>query len=273
MLVQEHGLSRRLACRTVRVARSGIYRPRLMKDDGPVIAAIEAYVLENPTQGFDKLYGFFHKQKAQFPWGKTRLRRVYGALRLNLPRRGKKRLPARIREPLTIPAAPNRVWSADFMADALWSGRRFRTFNVMDDYNREGLKIEVDISLPAPRVVRVLDELIASRGKPDQLRLDNGPEFVSQALALWAKEQGIRLQFIQPGKPTQNALIERFNRTVRTEVLDCYVFHTLGEVRRMTRDWLQRYNGQRPHETLGNLTPHEYLMANYPNSLLLNGPR
>ena len=96
--------------------------------------------------------------------------------------------------------------------------------------------------------------------------MEKGPEFISQALALWAKDQGIRLQFIQPSKPTQNALIKRFNRTVRTEVLECYVFHTLGEVRRMTRDWLQRYNGQRPHETLGNLTPHEYLMANYPNS-------
>jgi putative transposase len=271
--VQAHGLSRRLACRTVRVARSGVYRPRPLKDDAEVIAAIEKFVRENPNLGFDKMYGFFHKQKDRFPWGKTRLQRVYCAMRLNLPRRGKKRLPARIQQPLTIPLGPNRVWSADFMADALWSGRRFRTFNVMDDYNREALKIEVDISLPAPRVVRVLDELIATRGKPEQLRLDNGPELVSQALSLWAKKNGIRLLFIQPGKPTQNALIERFNRTVRTEVLDCYIFHTLGEVRRMTADWLKRYNGERPHEALGNLTPHEYLMANYPNPLLLNGPR
>lgn len=238
-----------------------------------MITAIETFVDENPTLGFDKLYAFFHKQKARFPWGKTRLLRVYRALRLNLPRRGKKRLPARIQEPLVIPTGPNRIWSADFMADALWSGRRFRTFNVMDDYNREALQIEVDISLPASRVVRVLDQLIATRGKPEQLRLDNGPELVSQALSLWAKRNEVHLQFIQPGKPTQNALIERFNRTMRTEVLDCYVFHTLGEVRRMTRDWLQRYNGQRPHEALGNLTPDEYLMANYPNPLLLTGSR
>lgn len=238
-----------------------------------MIAAVEAYIRENPTCGFDKLYAFFHKQKDRYPWGKTRLRRVYRSLRLNLPRRGKKRLPARVREPLAIPPAPNRVWSADFMADALWSGRRYRTFNVLDDFNREGLRIEVDISLPGPRVVRVLDELVATRGKPDALRLDNGPELISQALALWARQHGIRLQHIQPGKPTQNALIERFNRTLRTEVLDCYVFDTLGEVRRMTADWLHRYNHERPHEALGNLTPYEYRMANYPNPLLLNGPR
>ena len=271
--MQEHGLSRRLACRTVRVARSGSYRATPAKDDGPVVAAIEAYIRENPTCGFDKLYAFFHKQKDRFPWGKSRLARVYRQMALNMPRRGKKRLPTRIREPLAIPPEPNRVWSADFMADALWSGRRYRTFNVLDDYNREGLKIEVDISLPAPRVTRVLDELVEIRGKPDTLRLDNGPELVSQALALWARRHGIRLQFIQPGKPTQNALIERFNRTLRTEVLNCYIFETLGEVRRMTRDWLERYNHQRPHEALGNLTPVEYRMANYPQSLLLNGPK
>jgi putative transposase len=273
VLVDEHGLSMRLACRTIRATRSAVYRPAPRPRDEAVVAAIGSYIGENPTHGFDKLCSSFHRCRTNHPWGKTRLLRVYRAMKLNLPRRGRKRLPARVREPLTIPIAPNQVWSADFMADQLWSGRRFRTFNVMDDYNREALRIEIDISLPAARVIRALDEIIEARGKPQQLRLDNGPELVSDALAEWSKRRGVRLHFIQPGKPTQNALIERFNRTVRTEVLDCYLFTTLGEVRRMTADWLRRYNEDRPHESLGNLTPREYLVANYPNPLLLDGPK
>ena len=150
------------------------------------------------------------------------------------------------------------------MADALWSGRRFRTFNVIDDFNREALKIEIDTSLPARRIVRALDELIEIRGKPVALRVDNGPELISDELEKWARRHGIQRLFIQRGRPMQNGLIERFNRTYREEVLDCYVFETLGEVRRMTAEWLTRYNQQRPHEALGNVSPHQYLMAQSP---------
>ena len=139
--------------------------------------------------------------------------RVYCELRLNLPRRGKKRLPARIKQPLHAAGQPNQGWSCDFMADALWSGRRFRTFNVIDEFNREGLRIEVDTSLPAARVIRALNELVEVRGAPLSIRLDNGPEFIANALALWAQSKGIALQHIQPGKPTQNAYVERFNKT------------------------------------------------------------
>ena len=241
------------------------YRPRI-KDDGPVIDAVTAYMARNPRHGFDLLTASF--KVAGQPWGKTRLWRIYCELKLNLPRRGKKRLPERIREPLEVPRLPNETWSADFMADSLWSGRRFRTFNVMDDYNRQALRIEIDTSLPAARVVRALDELVEVRGKPKRLRMDNGPEFVSKALADWAARNGITLQFIQPGKPTQNAYIERFNRTYRTEVLDCYVFDSLDEVRRMTADWMHRYNHERPHESLGRLPPVTFAMAQSHHTLL-----
>ena len=122
--------------------------------------------------------------------------------------------------------------------DALWSGRRFRTFNVFDDYNREVLRIETDTSLPARRIVRALDELVEMRGKPVGLRMDNGPELISDELEKWARRHRIECRFIQPGRPMQNGLIERFNRTYRAEVLDCCVFETLGEVRRMTTDWI-----------------------------------
>ncbi len=178
-----------------------------------------------------------------------------------MKRRAKRRLPERVKVPLAIPARQNEVWSADFMADALWSGRRFRTFNVIDDYNREVLRIEIDTSLPAKRIVRALDELVELRGKPAALRLDNGPELVSDVLEQWARRHGIERLFIQPGRPMQNGLIERFNRTYREEVLDCYVFETVAEVRRMTAEWIKRYNENRPHEALGDRSPRQYLMA------------
>lgn len=256
-MVKEYGVSVRNACRAVRLPRSCFYAPAAVRDDAEIIEKIEAYVRENPRHGFDKLYPTLRGDGC----GKTRLYRVYCQLKLNLKRRGKRRLPARIKEPLQVPAVPNSVWSIDFMADALWNGRRFRTFNVLDDFNREALRIEIDTSLPARRIVRALDELIEIRGKPDMLRMDNGPELISAELEAWARHHGIRLLFIQPGKPNQNAYIERFNRTYRNEVLDCYVFETLEEVRRMTADWLVRYNEQRPHESLGNLSPRQYLMA------------
>lgn len=132
----------------------------------------------------------------------------------------------------------------------------------MDDFNREALAIEIDLIIPAQRVVRVLDRIAASRGYPLKMRMDNGQELISVALAQWAEEHGVMLEFIKPGKPTQNAFIERFNRTYRTEVLDFYLFRTLNEAREITERWLAEYNSERPHESLNNLTPQEYrLMA------------
>ena len=160
-----------------------------------------------------------------------------------------------------MPATPNAVWSVDLMTDAPWNGRRFRRFNVLDDFNREALRIEIDTSLPARRIVRALTELIEIRGRPSMLRMDSGPELISGDLGTWARLHAVELRFIQPGKPNQNAYIERFNRTYRDEVLDCYAFETRDEVRPMTADWLIRYNGRRSHESLGNLSPRQYLMA------------
>ena len=138
--------------------------------------------------------------------------------------------------------------------------------NVNDDFNRESLRIEIDTSLPSARVIRALDELIELRGPPKRLRLDNGPELISAALHQWAQRHGVELVHIQPGKPTQNAYIERFNRTFRTEVLDRYVFTSLDEVRRMTEDWRHRYNHDRPHRSLGGLSPIRYAMAKSPST-------
>jgi len=194
-----------------------------------------------------------------YPWNHKRVYRIYCALNLNIRRRSKKRLPSRNPEPLSVPESINQCWSADFMSDALWCGQRFRTFNLIDDYNREALTIDVDRSLPAGRVVRALDQTAAWRGYPKKLRVDNGPELTSVRLADWADDNNVELEFTEPGRPMQNGFVERFNRTYRTEVLDLYIFKKLKEVQEITDSWVIEYNEERPHESLGNLTPKEYL--------------
>lgn len=146
----------------------------------------------------------------------------------------------------------------DFMHDSLYQGRCFRILNIIDEGVREALAIEVDSSLPAARVVRVLEQLKERRGLPQQIRVDNGPEFVAQSLVDWCNRQGVNLHYIQPGKPTQNAYIERFNRTLRNEVLDAHIFEDLDQVRELCWHWMIGYNEERPHESLNNLTPSQF---------------
>lgn len=210
-----------------------------------------------PAYGFSKLLKVLRRQGHQ--WNHKRVHRIYCELKLNLRRRGKKRLPSRSLELLSVPTGMNQCWSMDFMSDALMCGRRFRTFNVIDDFNREALAIEVDLSLPAQRVIRVLERIVAWRGLPAKLRMDNGPEFISSKLADWADVYQVHLEFIKPGKPTQNSFVERFNRTYRTEILDRYAFKNLYEVRVLTENWMREYNEERPHDSLNDLTPWEYL--------------
>lgn len=145
------------------------------------------------------------------------------------------------------------------MSDALQDGRRFRTFNVIDDFNRQGLAVEIDTGIGAQRVVRILDQIAAWRGVPERIRFDNGPELTALTVAEWAEENGVELEFIKPGRPMQNGFIERFNRAYREAVLNMYIFENLEEVRTQTEEWLKIYNQRRPHESLGNLAPIEYL--------------
>lgn len=194
-------------------------------------------------------------RKEGLVWNHKRLHRVYKLLKLNIKRKGKRRLPARILKPLEAVQQLNESWSMDFMTDSLLSGRKFRTLNLIDDYNREALAIEVDFSLPAERVVRVLEQVIEWRGKPGRIRVDNGPEFISIALGLWCEEKGITLQFIQPGKPTQNAYIERFNGSFRRAILDAYLFEDLDQIRTLVEEWMEDYNNNRPHDALNGRSP------------------
>ncbi len=173
----------------------------------------------------------------------------------NLPRRTKKRVPVRDRQTLEVEARANEVWSMDFMSDALYRGRRFRTLNILDEGVREAVDIVVDTSIPSGRVVRTMEQLREVRGLPKAIRLDNGPELCAQTFVGWCREHGVELRYIQPGKPNQNAYIERFNRTYRDEVLDLFLFDTLDEVRNITERWIRSYNEHRPHESLGRIPP------------------
>jgi putative transposase len=210
-------------------------------------------VAANGRWGFWKLFDRLHN--LGYPWNHKRVYRVYCALRLNRGRRTKRRVPRRPRVPLCAPPTLNLTWALDFMRDTLYDGRVFRTLNVLDQGNREALAIEIGFSLPSRRVINTLEQLITVHGAPTALRMDNGPEFLALALHAWAEAQGIAPDHIQPGKPAQNAFIERFNLTYRTEVLDANVFTSLAEVRAITADWLRRYNTERPHESLGRVPP------------------
>lgn len=181
-------------------------------------------------------------------------------MKLNMRRKAKRRLPERVKQPLMIPPAPNQTWSIDFMSDRLVDGRKFRLLNVIDDFNRESLAIEVDTSLPSLRVIRVLEKLIAERGCPATIRCDNGPEFISHKLQEWCndKNRNSNLQFIEPGRPMQNAYIERKNGSVRRELLNAYLFYSLAEVISMSEKWRIDYNTERPHKSLGYLSPLQY---------------
>lgn len=226
--------------------------------DEPIAQELRQLAEKQPRWGYGKMTDYLRNEG--YAWNHKRIRRVYRALSLHLKRKPKKRLPVRTAQTLAVPQQRNQTWSLDFMSDALSNGRTFRTLNVIDDFNREALWIEVDTSIPAERVVRVLEQLIDWRGKPASIRMDNGPELISKRLENWAKEKHIELLHIQPGKPAQNAYIERFNRTYREDVLDVYLFDDLKEVRHLTEQWLEDYNTIRPHQALQGLAPRQFAL-------------
>lgn len=246
------------ACAAVGLSRSAWYkepRDRLARD-AEVIDALQDLAEKHPRRGFWK-----YRDRLRLdgrPWNHKRIYRVYCELGLNHRRRTKKRLSDRPRQPLAVPAEPNRVWSLDFMHDTLYSGRRFRTLNVLDDGVREILAIDVDTSLPGERVVRVLDQIKSWRGLPEAIRCDNGPELLSQPFVTWCEQNAVEIRYIQPGKPNQNAYIERFNRTLRNELLSAYLFDDLDQVRELAWNWMLEYNEERPHDSLGKVPPSVY---------------
>jgi putative transposase len=267
ILTDEHGLPVQRACRIARFSRTAYYRAQTLAAspeaadaatvDAPIIDALGTVVEKHGRWGFWKCYE--RLRALGHAWNHKRVHRVYRALGLNQKRRTKKRVPPRDAVPLDAPARLNETWALDFMGDSLYSGRAFRLLNVLDEGNREVLAIEVDVSLPSARVVEVLDQLVALHGIPRQVRCDNGPEFLAEVFGAWCAHHGIRRAFIQPGKPNQNAYIERFNRSFRHEVLDAYLFTSLEDVRRISTEWRESYNTERAHESLGHVPPLTFL--------------
>lgn len=257
--VTHKGVSVALACRTFCVSETCYrYRPKLNQENARIADLLVGLTQVRRTWGFGLCFLYLRNVKGH-GWNHKRVYRIYRELELNMRIKPKKRLKRERPEALAVPDAPNTVWSMDFMADRLEDMRGFRLLNVVDDFNREGLGIEVDFSLPAIRVIRTLDRIIEWRGPPLAIRVDNGPEYISDCLHQWAETRGIAIQHIQPGKPQQNAYIERYNRTVRHEWLDQYMFATIKEVQDYATEWLWTYNNDRPNMGLGGITPAQKL--------------
>ena len=259
--LREEGVSVSRACKLTSTTRSSYYY-KSRKDDSDLMAALQQLASKHPSYGFRKCYAML--RRGGRPDNRKRVYRVYRLLKLNLRRRkGKRRLPDRVKQPLEQQPLPNQVWAMDFMSDSLACGGKVRTLNLIDEGSREGLAIEAASSIGSGRAIRVLERVIEARGaKPVAIRSDNGPEFTSVAFTQWCTDKRITQLFTQKGKPMQNGYMERFNGSFRKEVLDMYLFTERWQVQEHADQWLLHYNTQRPHEGLGNQTPREWATQN-----------
>lgn len=270
-LQEQHGMSERRSCRLVRVWRT-THRYKSKREGAVALRQrLRELAGEYPRYGYWRLYRKLRREGMVV--NHKRIYRLYREEGLSVRKRPRKRL-ARARVPASVPIAPNVRWSMDFVSDSLADGRKLRIFNVVDDYSREALIMEVDTSIGGQRVARLLDEQATVRGAyPGSIVCDNGPEFISHVLEQWADEHGVKLEFIQPGKPVQNCFIESFNGRFRDECLNENWFVSLDDARRIIASWKEQYNEVREHGSLGGLTPREFarkwsLRADTPSSIL-----
>ena len=255
--VQERpGFSERHACRLIGVHRSvARYHSRPAEPSG-LRERLLTLAAERRRFGYRRLWVLLRREG--FEVNHKRVYRLYREEGLAVRRRKRKRIASGVRIPRQAPEHPNQRWSMDFVSGALANGRRIRVLTVIDDFTRESLATEVDTSLPSMRVTRVLDRLADERGLPEVITVDNGPEFAGKTLDTWAYAQGVRLHFIDPGKPVQNAFIESFNGRLRDECLNEHWFMSLPAARMIIEAWRDDYNAVRPHSALGNRTPAEF---------------
>jgi putative transposase len=254
-MVQARGISVTRACRWAVVSRSTWHhRSQRSGTDREIARHLLELTEANRNWGFGLCFLYLRNQKEK-PWNHKRVYRIYCELKLNLRIRPRQRLKRDKPDALAVPSTINQCWSMDFMHDQLADGRCIRLLNVIDDCSREVLGMEIDFSLPSERVIRTLDQIIEWRGKPAMIRSDNGPEYISKVFADWTHARGIQHLLIQPGNPQQNAYVERFNRTVRFELLTQHRFESLNEIQELATRWVWFYNHDRPHMALIGDTP------------------
>lgn len=261
-LAQIFEVSQRRACSAIGADRSTIRYRRRRPDDGAVRARLRELAAVRRRFGYRRLHILLHREGLNM--NHKKLRRLYAEERLQVRRRGGRKRALGTRAPLTIPQAPNRRWSLDFLSDALSDGRRFRILAVVDDFTRECLCLVADTSLPGLRVVRELDAIVVVRGRPLLCVSDNGTELTSMAILRWCQESRVEWHYIAPGKPTQNAFIESFNGRLRDELLNETLFVSLAHARAALAGWRLDYNTVRPHSAIGNLPPAIYAKLSDP---------
>jgi len=255
-LVQNKVLSQRRSCRLLKI-HPKIYRYVSLKSNDTVLRSNLIDIAKQRKRfGYRRVHVML-KRKG-FDVNHKKVYRIYKEENLSVRRTKRKRLKSGQRENILIPIFPNEQWAMDFMSDSLFSGRKFRTLNILDLFNRECIAIEADNSLTGTKVTQILNRLIETRGMPKSITIDNGTEFTSRAFDQWAYEKGIKLNFIQPGKPSQNGFVESFNGKFRDECLNENWFSNLNHAKELIEKWRIDYNTQRPHSSLNNLTPEEY---------------
>ena len=259
VLMTERSFGVTRACGLLGISRS-LYRYRSRRPDcGPLRVRIEEIAAVKRRYGYRRVYVRLRREGWQV--NRKRVYRLYREAGLAVRRRKRKRIGPFERKPLPKPSMANVSWSMDFVADGLIGGRRLRCLTIVDDCTRECLAIEVDTSITGLRVQAVLDRLADGRGLPQSITVDNGPEFDGQVLDKWSYRTGVRLSFIRPGKPNENAYIESFNGRFRDECLNEHWFLSLAHARVVIEAWRVEYNTERPHSSLGNRTPQEFAKA------------
>ncbi len=258
-LRQKYRITHALASKLTGWCRTSKYYHKIMPEKDCVVKGIITSVIGSSTKGRNKVITLVQRKHPDL--SKFKIRRVYQKEGFSLFKRPKKPRTNNICNPITIPVCKNKEWAMDFMSDALTNGRKFRTLNIIDHYDRRCVGIEVEHNFPARRVTMILDRIIDQEGKPEMIRTDNGPEFTSKVFQLWLKERKIKWSAIQKGAPQQNAIVERFNRTFREDVLDANLFASIKAGKEITEQFIWEYNNSRPHEALANRTQNEYSNA------------
>jgi putative transposase len=265
-VIATHGLSQRRACGLIEITRRSFRRAPRPDRNAELRQRLRALAEQRRRWGCPMLYQVLRREG----WwvNHKRVERLYREEGLSLRRRRRRKRLSHLRLVRQAPVAANQAWALDFVHDRLMDGRGFRVLAVIDEWSRESLAIEVDVSLTGERVKRVLERLSNGRGLAAIIHTDNGPEFTGRVLDQWAFERGVKLQFIEPGKPIQNAFIESFNSRLREECLNEHVFVSLDDARNKIENWRIDYNRERPHSSLGHLTPEEFAAKNQRSSAI-----